>query len=132
MDFEGNFAEPEVAGGLLVHAATDAERHDLAFARRQRTVALLQSRPGRGRPPPSTVALDPELDGVEQLLIVESLGLELDHSRVDRPDGHANVAVAGEEYDRKVNAGRDQLALEASRSGPPSVPIDSDRGAAAP
>jgi Histidine kinase-, DNA gyrase B-, and HSP90-like ATPase len=118
MNLHCNLADVEIVRNLLVHAPADDKRHDLSFARRQRAKALMQFRHGLGVAAPGTVALDPQLDGIEQFLIMEWLGQELNRSGLDRPHRHRNVAVSGDEHDRKLNAGVGQLALKIQSAAP--------------
>src|SRR5580704_11703177 len=61
---------------------------------------------------PSTVALDRHLDRLEQLLLVQGLGQELNRPGFHCPHGHGNVTVTADKYDWKMDIRFDQRTLE--------------------
>jgi hypothetical protein len=64
---------------------------------------------------PLRVAGDGALDAVEQVLVVEGLLDEVKGARLYRAHSHLHVAVAGDEYDRNVDAlGRKALSCNSS------------------
>src|SRR4030095_15466751 len=83
----------ELVRDLLVQESGDDERHDLALAGRELLVALAQ----RARIAPlrvrDAVALDRRTDRVDQGLLANGLGQELDGARLHRADGHRDVCV---------------------------------------
>src|SRR5262249_15766337 len=86
LDLHGDLARSQLGGDLLVQQARDDEGHHLAFARRQRQVALAQ-RPQRGRATAEgPMAIDRLPDAVQQLLAGERLAEELDRARLHGPD----------------------------------------------
>jgi hypothetical protein len=58
------------------------------------------------------------LDRVEQILVAEWLGQELDRSALHRRDGHRNVAMPGDEDDRKVDIRGGELSLKVEAASP--------------
>src|SRR5262245_65963218 len=93
----------EVAGNQLVHPTGNHVRHDLALARGQRFKALLELPDSLRVATPGAVTLDPLLNGIEQLLVTERLGQELDGAGLHRLHAHWYVAVAGDEYDGQMD-----------------------------
>ena len=75
-------------------------------------VAHLQLGEARRVAAPCAVALDGRVDGVEQHLLVERLGEELDRAGLHRAHGHRNVAVPGDEDDRQSDACFRELLLK--------------------
>jgi hypothetical protein len=62
--------------------------------------------------PPCTVARKTELNGVEEILIAERLGQELDGTSLHRLHGHWDVAMPGDEDDRNLPLCCGELALK--------------------
>src|SRR5262249_58809058 len=108
----GRLAQLQFACNLLVRAPGDDQRHDVPLARRERRETPLQSRDELGVFAPDAIAIDPCLHGIEQLLLAQGLGQELDGSRFHRPYGHRYVAVPADEYERKLNSRFRQNSLE--------------------
>jgi hypothetical protein len=75
---------------------------------------------------PNAVALDCDLDRVEQLLLTQGLRQEFDGAQLHCPHGHGNVAAPADEYDRKPHArlGYSALELESARPWQPDVEHD--------
>src|SRR5438045_3184181 len=123
MDFYGNLAEPDLVGDLLVETASRHQGHHLTLAGGEGLEARPQPGQGLFVLQPSAVARDALLDRVEQILVAEGLGQELDRSALHRPDGHRNVAVSGDEDDREVDirGGELSLKVEAASSGQPDI-----------
>src|SRR6478752_10114370 len=123
LDFHGDFTRAKRRGDLLVQKAGYHQAHHLALAPRERGVALMQD----GEFPlvlaRLSVAVQRQTDRIEQGLIVEGFGQELDRPRLHRLDCHRNVAVTRNEDDWNLHAGGDQLALniDASRARKPYV-----------
>jgi hypothetical protein len=97
---------------LFVQTAGHHHGHHLAFAGGER----LEARPQGGDCPfvlqPRSISRKAQLNRVQQILIAERLGQELDRSSLYRLDGHRDVAVSGDENDRDVNVCRRELALK--------------------
>src|SRR5216683_1056318 len=112
MDFYSDLADADVVGDLLVEAASHHQGHHLALARGE----SLEARPQRSDRlfvlQPRAIPREAQLDRVQQVLIAERLGQELDRSSLYRLDGHRDVAVSGDEDDRNVNVRRRQLSLK--------------------
>src|SRR5882724_13051598 len=99
VDLHRHLAQVELGRDLLVRAPDDYERHDLALAIGQRRVALAQFGDEHRLLAPFPITLDRSVYGVEQFLVVEWLGEELDGARLHRPYAHRDVAVTGDEDD---------------------------------
>src|ERR1700724_2289483 len=76
----------------------------------------LEARPQRGDRrfvlQPRAISREAQLDRVQQVLIAERLGQELDRSSLYRLNGHRDIAVSGDEDDRNVNVRRRELSLK--------------------
>src|SRR5271167_1381045 len=112
MDLYRDFAVPELKGYLLVEHARNHQTHHLTLASSQRVVAfsqlhkftlLLASRP---------VALQGLVDRIQQVLVPEGLGEELDRARLHGPHRHRNIPVTGDENDGNPDARVSQFALK--------------------
>src|SRR5258706_161726 len=76
MTLDGNFPQPDLVCDVLVAATRHDQRQNLPLARGQRFEPLLQLGNDFGSRPPLTVARDPRLNSVEQLLLVQRLRQE--------------------------------------------------------
>src|SRR5215831_2076311 len=110
--FYSDLADAEVVGDLLVEAAGYHQSHHLALtggegfkARAYRGGCLFVL-------PPCAISSEALLNGVQQVLIAERLGQELDRSIFYRPDRHRDVAVSGDDNDRDLNVRRRELSLK--------------------
>ncbi len=112
MDLHRHLAQLEMSCNLFVPAAADDERKDFSFARGQRIEALPQFGNNTGLKPPGAIALDPRLDRIEQMLLMQGLGQELDGAGFHRPHRHGDVAVTADEYDGKMDVRFHQRTLE--------------------
>src|ERR1700722_3480896 len=112
VDLHGGLGDADIAGNLLADAATRDLNHDFALARAQRPEARLEGGQSEVVLPPGTIAREAELNGVQEVLIAEGLGQELDGAALHGLHRHRNVAVPGDEDDREVPAGRGELALK--------------------
>src|SRR6516162_67102 len=123
MDFYGDLADADIEGDLLVETAGHHQGHDFALAGGER----LKPRPQRGDClfvlQPCAIAREAQLDRVQQVLIAERLGQELDRSSLYRLDGHWDVAVSGDEDDRNLNVRCRELSLkiETASAGQPDI-----------
>ena len=129
MNFDGNFADPEVAGDLLVHLAGRDEQHHFLLARRKRFEALFQLQIVVLDDPSLSIALDGGQDGIEHVLIAKRLGKEIDGAMLHGVDRHRNVSVSGHHHHRNSDADLDQpgLKLEAVHIGQSDVEDDAAR-----
>ena len=69
MKFDGDFADPEIAGDLLVHFAGSDQQHHFLFAPRKSFEPLTQLRDVILDDTPVSVALDRSHDSVKHVLI---------------------------------------------------------------
>jgi hypothetical protein len=106
------FSHAHLGGDLFVEQAGDHPRQNLLLAPRKRCEALSQGGNLRVMLAEEAVALKRLMDSVQQILIVERLGEELQRPRLHRPDRHGSISEASDENDRNVNIGLCQLALE--------------------
>jgi hypothetical protein len=95
MSFNGDLADPEIAGHLLVHFAGCDVQHHFLFARRKSLKTLSQLRDVILDDSPLSVALDGRHDGIEQVLVVKRLWKKIHGAMLRRMHGHRNVPVPG-------------------------------------
>ena len=112
MNFDGDFADPEIARHLFVHFAGCDVQHHFLFARRKRFEALSQLRNVIFDDPPLSVALDGSHDGIKHVLIAKRLGEEVYRAMLHSVNGHCNVSVSGHHHHWNSNANLDQSGLE--------------------
>src|SRR5271154_960916 len=128
MDFYGDFADADLIGDLLVETASRHQGHHLTLAGGE----SLEARPQPGQSffilQPSAVARDAQLDRVEQILVAEWLGQELDRAALHRPDGHRDVAIPGDEDDWEVDVRGGELSLEVEAASPGQSYIEHQAG----
>src|ERR1700676_3108727 len=117
MNLDCRLAQFGFGCNLFVPAAGNNERQDLSFARRQGIEAPLQFGNNLGLLPSGAIALNPHMDRIEQLLLVQWLGQELNGPGFHCPYRHGNVAMTADEYDWKMGIRIDQhaLALQSAR-----------------
>ena len=68
--------------------------------------------------PHCPIACEAELNRIEQILISEWLGQELDRTSFHRLDRHGDVRVPGDENDREVNVRRREIPLKIKTAAP--------------
>src|SRR5690349_2414165 len=112
VDLHGDLAHADLAGYLLVHQTSGDERHDLALARRESLELGLELGHALLLLPPLAIAFERIGDGVKQVLIAKWLGEEIDGACLHRPHRHRHIAMGGDEDDRDLDAGLDQLVLK--------------------
>src|SRR5260370_23273283 len=96
MDLHGHLANLEVGSDLLVESTGDHESHDFPLPCGQRLEPLLQFGDYRGAVAPGAIPLDSELDRIDELLIAERLGQELDGAGFHGTDRPGDSGVASE------------------------------------
>src|SRR6202035_3180440 len=128
VDFYSDLADADVVGDLFVKAAGHHQGHYLTLAGGEG----LEARPQRGDRrfilQPRAISREAQLDRVQQVLIAERLGQELDRSSLYRLDGHRDVAVSGDEDDRNVNVRRRQLSLKIETTSAGQSDIEHEAG----
>src|SRR4029453_4776476 len=72
-----DFGDTDFGCDLLVHESGSDQYDHLLFARREGIVAGSDARPRLVAVPPRPVAVEPELHGIEQLLVAKRLGEKL-------------------------------------------------------
>src|SRR5271157_876505 len=128
MDFYGNLADAHLVGDLLIETASHNQGHHLPLTGGQG----LEARPQPGQSffvlQPSAVARKAELDGVQQILVAEGLGQELDRATLHRLDGHRDVAVPGDEDDRELDVRGGEFSLKVEAASPRQPDIEHQAG----
>jgi hypothetical protein len=118
MDLNGDLAEPEFAGDLLVHQPGGDHAHHLTFALGQGFEARAQFRELLLVFSPVAVALERGGDRVQHVLIAKRLGEKIDRACFHSLDRHGDIAVAGHEYDRNAHVRFGELGLEIEPAHP--------------
>jgi hypothetical protein len=103
---------PQVVGALLVHHAGGDESHHLPFPGRQSVDKRLQIPDDLFVGAAFPVALQGGGDGVEEILIAERLGQELNIAALHRLHRHGNISIARDEDDWDLPVRRSQFALK--------------------
>src|SRR5271165_7038458 len=112
VNLHGDFADSQFARNLLVKPTGDNLGHHLPLPRGQCFKTRSQNRHRLLVIETSPVARQANLDCIEEILISEGLGQELDRAALHCLNRHGNVAMARNEDDRKIDAARNQLALQ--------------------
>src|SRR5882672_9921321 len=112
MHLHGGFGNADIAGNLFAKAAVRDLNHDLALPGAQRLEAFPEGGQSSFILPPSAIAREAEPNGVEEILITERLGQELNGTTLHRLHRHRDVAVPCDEDDWKVPVRRSELALK--------------------
>src|SRR5215510_13820258 len=118
VDLDGNLAQPQFAGDLLVHQAGSDKPHHLAFALGQAVEACPQVCEALLVLAPAAIALDRRGDCVQHVLIAEGLGQKIDRAGFHGLDGHGDIAVAGHEYDGNMDVRLGEFGLEIEPAHP--------------
>src|SRR5262245_47438509 len=126
MDFHRHLTQFRLSCNLLIPATGDNESQDFSLAWRQGIEAFLQFGNDLRFLPPGTIALDPRLDGIKQLLLAQRLGQELDGAGFHGSHRHGNVAVRADKYDWKVDVRFLQCALELQTARPRQSDVKHD------
>src|SRR5258707_15314073 len=112
MELDRLFHTVQLRGALFIEHAGDQVVHHVAFARRQRSIALSQSGELLSLLTAGAVPLQRLVDGVEEFLLAERFCEKLDRPGFHRPHRSWNVTVARNEDDRNLAIQMYQLLLE--------------------
>ena len=130
MHLHGGFGDADIAGNLFAEAAARDLNHDLALPGAQRFEALPEGGQSLFILPPSTIAREAELNGVEEVLITERLRQELNGTALHRLHRHRDVAVPCDEDDREFPVRRGELALKIKTALPRQSDVEDQAGGA--
>jgi len=111
MSFDGDLADAERGGDLLVFLASDNQRHDLPFARSERPLPFAERAHLRLMLEHHATAVQTQPDGAQQHIVAEGLHQTVDRSAFHRPYGHRDIAIGADEDDRHVEAVGTDLRL---------------------
>jgi len=106
------FAEFEAGGNLFVRSTGDDLTHDYLLTRRQQGKSSLDIRKNSNGLPTRLIAVDAEVNGVNQFLVTKWFGQELNCTGFNRSDGHRNIPMPGNKNDGKIDAQFRQFMLE--------------------
>src|SRR5262249_51990846 len=112
MHLHRGLGDAAIVRNLFAQAATSNLNHDLALPGAQSSESFPEGNQGLFVFPTHLVARQAELNGVEEILIAERLGQELDGPSFHDLHGHRYVAVSRDEDDRDLPVGRIELALK--------------------
>ena len=93
---------PSSASRLFVQKSADDQWEHLAFARRERRVAQLQSSTFGSLQPCVSVARDGRVHRRHEVRLAERFRQKVDRAGFDRANRRWNVAVSGDEHDWRV------------------------------
>src|SRR5215469_10544018 len=97
MHLHRGFGDAEIEGNLFAEAPARNLNHDLALSGAERGEALSEVRQSLFIVPPRTIPRKAELDGIEEVLITERLGQELNGTPLHRLHRHRDVAMPRDE-----------------------------------
>src|SRR5262245_6912372 len=124
--FHRNLTDTDVAGNLLVEPPLQDPGHHFALTGSQR----LETFPQRAQSPFSlasrAIAFEAEVDRVQQVLVPDRLGQELDRPSLHGLNRHGNVAIRGNENDRHINVRRRELSLEIETALPGQSDVENE------
>jgi hypothetical protein len=107
-------------GNLLVLASGRYKQQGFSFPRRQGVEAIPQFGTKFGPFAPGSIALECR---IKQLLCAHGFGAELDSAQFRR---HGNVAMAADEYDRKLDPRLRQRTLKFQSTRPRQSDVEHD------
>src|ERR1700751_4813606 len=117
-----------MVGDLLAEAPLHNLDHYLAFPWGERFEARPERTQGLFILAPSTIASEAELDRVDQVLITERLGQELDSTRLYRLHRHRDVTVPRHEDDWDLDIRSRELALKIQTALPRQSNVQNEAG----
>jgi hypothetical protein len=128
MNLRCRFCDTDIVGNLLAEAALHDVDHYLAFPRGERFEARSERTQSLFVLALSTITSKAELDRVDQVLITERFGQELDGTALHRLHTHWDVTVPCYEDDRDLDVRLPELALkiQTARAGHSNVEDEAD------
>ena len=131
MHLHGGFGDAQLAGDLLVEPARSRPECRIARSRGVSTsnralstfrcFFVLAAR---------TVASEPNVYRIQKILVAKRLREKFDGAALHRLHGHRNVAVSGDEDDRKTDARRGEIALKVESAPPRQSDVEDEAGRA--
>src|SRR4029450_10447835 len=118
MHLNRGFGDADIAGNLFIEATGRDQEHDLSLTGAERVEALSECTQGLITRPTGTITSKAGVAGMEEGLIPERVGEELDGTALHRSHGHRNVAVRCDEDDRELPVRRSELALKLETASP--------------
>ena len=112
VDLHGYFGELHFAGDLLVEQAFGDVAASLPVRAGSAPRSGRAARRSLLRCPACTITLDGERHRIQHVLIAKRLCQEVDGAGLHRAHRHRNVAVAGHEYDWKMDSRLDERGFE--------------------
>src|ERR1700688_1123371 len=130
MHLHGGFGKADIARNLFAKEAVRDLNHDLALPGAQRLEAFPEGGQSFLILSPSAIAIKADLNGVEELLITERLGKELNGTTLHRLHRHRDVAVPCDEDDWEFPVRRGVLALKIKSALPRQPDVQHQAGGA--
>src|SRR5712672_2506621 len=112
MNLHRDFGNAHLVRDLLVYETVRDIFHRLLLPRRERVEARAQVRQLLLFVTLLARTSDRAGYRVQQILVAQRLGQEIDRAGLERSHGHGHIAVSGHEYDRDVDLLPDQLGLK--------------------
>src|SRR3984957_6843026 len=112
MNLYSVFGDSNLSRSLFVGHAGDDHGDDFALSWRERCEAFPQRRNFHPSLASRAIPLQRDLNRIQQILVAERFGEELDGSRLYGPHGHRDVTVGANKDNRDINLRLRQLALE--------------------
>src|ERR1017187_1619534 len=112
MDLHGDFAGSELKRNLLIEHARNYQSHDFALAWGERFVVLSQLAKFALLLTRCPIAIQSLMNRIQQILVPEWLGQELDRAGFHGLYRHRNISMAGDKDDGNPDSGVNQLALK--------------------
>src|SRR5262245_57023953 len=112
MHLHRGLGDADLVGNLFAQTAARHLNHNLALPWAERGEPLSKGGQILVIFPPGTIARETDLNGVEEILIAERFGQELDGAPFHGLHGHRYVAVSRDEDDRDFPVCRNELALK--------------------
>src|ERR1700674_2137747 len=114
MSFYSVFGGSNLSRNLFVEHAGDDHGDDFALSWRERFEALPQRCNFPFSVASRAIPFQCNVNRIQQILVAERLGEELDSSGLQGPHGHRDVTVGTNKDDRDINLSLGQLALKSS------------------
>src|SRR5258706_2380804 len=119
-------ADSDIRSDLLVETTRQHQFKHLAFALRQPAEVRSSFRDGVFVVAVGTVLTDRQLDRVQQLLITDRLGEELNRSGLHGPNRHRDIRVAADENNRQVNIRLDEAIVKLQSTPPRQSDVENE------
>src|ERR1700730_1856849 len=118
MHLDGDLADANFSGYLLVHLTRCHQRDDIALTQRKGLEAGSHVGDGFCVMALSAVAIERNPNCVQKVLLADRLRQKLHRTSFHRLDGHRDIAVSGDEDDRSIDVQLDEFGLNVESAQP--------------